>query len=83
LVDIQLGAESGFDVARRLRQASGPVPSPVILISTHAEQDFADLIAASPALGFLPKPTLSARSIRELLSRPGNGGTAVSGLPGT
>jgi CheY-like chemotaxis protein len=83
LVDIQLGEESGFDVARLLRQASGPVPSHVILISTHAEQDFADLIAASPALGFLPKPTLSARSIRELLSRPGNGGTAVSGLRGT
>src|ERR1700760_4927922 len=52
LVDIHLGAESGFDAARRLCQAAAPVPCPVILISTDAEQDFADLIAASPALGF-------------------------------
>jgi|SRR4051794_6019653 DNA-binding NarL/FixJ family response regulator len=83
LVDIQLGAESGFDVARRLWQAAAPVPSPVILISTHAEQDFADLIAAGTAVGFLPKSTLSADSIRELLGRRGNGGKPISELPGT
>jgi DNA-binding NarL/FixJ family response regulator len=82
LVDIQLGAESGFDVARRLWQAAVPVPSPVIMISTHAEQDFADLIAAGTAVGFLPKSTLSAESIRELLGRRGNGGNPVSELPG-
>jgi DNA-binding NarL/FixJ family response regulator len=83
LVDIQLGAESGFDVARRLRQATPDAPSPVILISTHAEQDFADLIATSPALGFLSKPTVSAGSIRELMDGRGSGGPAVSGLRGT
>ena len=52
LVDVDLGAESGFDIAERLRDV------PVILTSTHDEQDFADLIAASPALGFLPKLSL-------------------------
>ena len=36
----------------------------VILTSTHDEQDFADLVAASPARGFLPKLTLSADAIR-------------------
>jgi hypothetical protein len=36
----------------------------MILISTHAEQDYADLIAASPAVGFLSKSTLSAGAIR-------------------
>src|SRR4051812_49982926 len=77
LVDIQLGAESGFDVARRLWQAAAPVPSPVILISTHAEQDFADLIAAGTAVGVLPQSTLSADSIRELPRRPGDGGEAA------
>ena|SRR5947209_5573390 len=82
LVDIQLGAESGFDVARRLWRATAPVPPPVILISTHDEQDFAELIATSPALGFLPKATLSARSIRELLGGRGNVGSPVSELPG-
>ena len=65
LVDIDLGGESGLELARRLQDQDGPVP--VILISTHAEQDYAELIAASPAVGFLPKTALSADAIRELL----------------
>ncbi|BBY85579.1 response regulator transcription factor [Mycolicibacterium tokaiense] len=66
LLDIDLGAESGFDVAQALHRAGPPEPS-VILISTHDEQDFADLIADSPALGFLPKFALSPESIRRLV----------------
>ena len=66
LVDIDLGAESGLDVARRLARSAGPVP-PVILISTYAEEDYADLIADSPAVGFLPKAALSAAAIHRLL----------------
>ena len=58
LVDIDLGPESGFDVAEALHREGSPAPS-VILISTHSEQDFADLIADSPALGFLPKFALA------------------------
>lgn len=67
LVDVDLGAESGFDLAVRLHEAVSPAPS-VILISTHSELDFADLIAASPALGFLPKFALSPTAIRELVA---------------
>jgi len=67
LVDIDLAGESGFELARRLQQAAGPAPSPVILISTHAEDDFAELIAESPAVGFLSKADLSAAAIRGLL----------------
>src|SRR3984957_15803019 len=50
LVDIRLGGESGFDLARRLagQWREGPA---VILISTYSEMDFADLIAESPARG--------------------------------
>jgi DNA-binding NarL/FixJ family response regulator len=66
LVDVDLGAESGFDLAVQLNAADSPAPS-VILISTHSEQDFADMIAASPALGFLPKFALSPAAIRDLL----------------
>ncbi len=67
LLDIDLGAESGFDVARRLAAVdTGPR---VILISTYAESDFADLIAASPAVGFLPKSELSASAISRILER--------------
>jgi DNA-binding NarL/FixJ family response regulator len=73
LVDIDLGGESGFDVARRLMQDGGPVRSAVILISTHAEDDFADLIAESHALGFLPKSELSAAAIRDIIEQRGNG----------
>jgi hypothetical protein len=37
------------------------------VISTHAEQDYADLIAASLVVGFLPKSALSADAIRDLI----------------
>jgi hypothetical protein len=36
-----------------------------MLISTHAPQDFADMVASSPALGFLAKSALPADSIRD------------------
>ncbi len=74
LVDIDLGQESGFDLARRLADGSGSQPSPVVLISTHAE-DLRELIDASPAVGFLSKVELSARAIRRLLSSAGEPGS--------
>ena len=65
LVDITLAGESGFDLARRLaerrRGAAG-----MILISTHPQADFADLIDESPAAGFLSKSELSAGAIRQI-----------------
>jgi CheY-like chemotaxis protein len=74
LVDITLGGESGFDLARRLAgQSPGRGPT-VILISTHAEADFADLIAQSPAAGFVPKPDLSADAIRRIVDGRAPGG---------
>jgi DNA-binding NarL/FixJ family response regulator len=68
LVDISLGKESGFEVARRLVGDAEDGRSKVILISTHAEADFADLIATSPAIGFLPKSELSADAIRRIVN---------------
>ena len=70
LLDIDLGGESGLELARRLHGQAGQPPAPVILISTHAEQDYAELIAASPAIGFLPKTALSGDAIRDLLAGP-------------
>jgi DNA-binding NarL/FixJ family response regulator len=72
LLDIDLGGESGLELARRLHGQDGPAP--VILISTHAEQDYAELIAASPAVGFLPKTALSADAIHGLLANHGGRG---------
>jgi CheY-like chemotaxis protein len=68
LVDIDLGEESGFDVARMLTEGEAN-HSPVVLISTYAEKDFADLIASAPAVGFLSKSDLSARTLHEILNR--------------
>jgi len=65
LVDIKLGGESGFDVAGELAAIDGGAPT-VILVSTHAETDFADLIERAPAAGFVPKSELSADAIRRL-----------------
>jgi DNA-binding NarL/FixJ family response regulator len=66
LVDITLGGESGLDVARRLTETDGRA-STVILISTHDEADFADLIGETPAAGFVSKAELSAAAVRRLV----------------
>jgi DNA-binding NarL/FixJ family response regulator len=68
LVDISLGAESGFELTRRLVETIPALRSRVVLISTRDQEDFADLIAASPAAGFLPKNLLSAKAVRDLVS---------------
>jgi DNA-binding NarL/FixJ family response regulator len=70
LVDIYLGSESGFDVARELT-GPGPGSPQVILISAHPGSDFADLVKASPALSFLSKVDLSAAAIATILAGVG------------
>ena len=67
IVDVYLGAESGFDLAEQL--AGGSDASPVILTSTHSEQDLADMITTSSALGFVSKVALSPDAIRDILGR--------------
>jgi DNA-binding NarL/FixJ family response regulator len=67
LVDIKLGRESGIDLAQRLSGDSGLEEPRVVLISTHAEEDFRDLIEASPAVGFVAKSALSADAIRAVI----------------
>ncbi|WP_258055846.1 response regulator [Streptomyces sp. Ru62] len=68
LVDIDLGAESGFELTRRLQDETGPSPPPVILVSNHAEEDYGDLVEESTAVGFLAKSALSGDAIRTLLT---------------
>jgi DNA-binding NarL/FixJ family response regulator len=67
LVDVDLGGESGLDLARRLSEPTGAGAGPVVLISAYPEAEFRDLIDESPAIGFLPKSQLSGRAIRQLL----------------
>ena len=66
LVDVSLGEESGFELARRL-VGDHAHPATVILISTRSEAELADLVALSPAAGFLSKSELSADAIRGFL----------------
>jgi DNA-binding NarL/FixJ family response regulator len=69
LVDVHLGSESGFELARRLAaDPEGNAPK-VILISTHDEREFMRMIESSPAIGFLSKTELFAERIYELLDR--------------
>jgi CheY-like chemotaxis protein len=67
LVDIDLGGESGFAVVRELAARDGALAKGAILISTHAEEEFAELIEASPAVGFVAKSNLAADAIEALL----------------
>ena len=65
LLDVDLGEENGFTVASQLTGADG-APE-VILISTHREDDFAELLAQNPAVGFIAKSDLSVLAIERLL----------------
>jgi DNA-binding NarL/FixJ family response regulator len=67
LVDISLGEESGFELIRRLALTGGEGEPVAIVVSTHSETDFAELIAESDAIGFVAKCELSAVAIRRLL----------------
>jgi DNA-binding NarL/FixJ family response regulator len=73
LVDIDLGNESGFDVAQRLAGLPEGGP-PVVLISAESGSELAELVDASGALGFVSKTDLSGDAIRTLLARASSGG---------
>lgn len=68
LVDVSLGAESGFDVTRSLLAREDGDGAVVVLISTRSEGELTELIAESPAAGFLSKAELSAQAIRRLVA---------------
>ena len=71
LVDIDLGGESGFDVVEALHRARTRPRPVIILVSTHDLEDFADMVEASPAIGFLQKFELSAELILQTVARAG------------
>lgn len=67
LLDIDLGEDSGFAVARQLAASIDGAGAKLILISIHPEERFTDLIAESPAVGFLAKSDLSPYRLAKLL----------------
>jgi two-component system, NarL family, nitrate/nitrite response regulator NarL len=81
LVDVHLGAESGFELARRLRQERWSASAAVILTSADPGQEFVQHNAAVPADGFVPKSALSGDRIREL-AELGGGQRSAAGEKG-
>ena len=72
LVDMALGDECGLELAQLLAP-SGCAEAPlVILISAYSPCDVAELVAASPAAGFLPKSDLSSDAIRQIVASSGH-----------
>ncbi len=71
LVDVDLGSENGFELAEQLDRAGAASNLAVILVSTYAESDLAEMIDTSPAVGFLQKFSLSPDAIRNLLKVSG------------
>jgi CheY-like chemotaxis protein len=67
LVDLDLGDESGLDLARRLTELTGHNDVSVILISAYPKEDVAELLDAGPAIAFVSKSELSGRGIAELV----------------
>jgi two-component system nitrate/nitrite response regulator NarL len=65
LVDIELGDEDGIELAQTLGEK---VPETrVVLVSGYARDELSELIADSPAVGYLPKRELGAQAIAKLL----------------
>lgn len=69
LVDIDLGVESGFDVARELADLVSPDQPRVILISAYAAEDVGDMVSDTPAVAFVPKGSLSGQAILGIVAR--------------
>jgi len=67
LVDLGLGSESGLDLARQLVEDYPYLASRVVMVSTQAEDDVADLVKHSTAVGFIPKRALSPAAVRRLV----------------
>ena len=79
LLDVLLGDEDGFAVARRI--AALPHPPAVILTSTRDADAYGERIARAPVRGFLPKAVLSGAAIDRLLTGPTGAGSELLPTP--
>jgi CheY-like chemotaxis protein len=72
LVDIALGEECGLDLAHLLADdETGRAPVVILISAAYSPCDAAELIAACPAAGFLPKSDLSSDAIQQILVSSG------------
>jgi two-component system, NarL family, nitrate/nitrite response regulator NarL len=67
LVDVELGEEDGIALAATI---VGQTPGArVVLISSHDVAELGELLADSPAAGFIPKTELGAAAVRRFVKR--------------
>ena len=66
LVDVELGNDDGIALAAQLVERAPAVR--VVLISSHDGAELRELLAGSPAAGFLPKTELGAAALRRFLT---------------
>jgi CheY-like chemotaxis protein len=72
LVDVNLGEENGFELARRITSRESTAEPPVvILISTYDESEFSEMVAISGADAYMSKCSLSGVRIHEILRSRG------------
>src|ERR1700749_3248056 len=71
LVDVNIGEESGFDLAEALHGIDGAATAPDILISTPPPPLPPNKPKPAPAIGFLAKSALSVSAIRAALGGVG------------
>lgn len=73
LSDVELGPESGFDLAWQLMMVVPAWQPTVILMSASPEEEFDPMLEASPAAAFIPKLAISGPAVREVHRRHRNG----------
>ena len=76
LIDVHLGEEDGFQLARRIAGLDREGFPRVILISSYPEDDLDEALPTGPAIEFVSKTNLSASAIRNALDLPPEDQTA-------
>lgn len=66
IIDVHIGATSGFQLARRLLELAPQVR--IVMVSSVDEPAYGDLSRSVGAVGFLPKKRLSPVALETLLS---------------
>jgi CheY-like chemotaxis protein len=74
IIDLELGGESGFDLAWELAASADGASPRTLLTSARGELEFSDVVAVTPSLGFIPKTRLSAAAIEDVLADRDHGG---------